>query len=62
LNRDEALKSMQEGYKVTHEYFSDDEYLYITDEKMYSEEGYRFEEGWEMRKGGYWEEGWRIFR
>jgi hypothetical protein len=46
----------------SHDFFSDDEYLYITNGEMYSEEGYRFEEGWEMRKGGYWEEGWHIFK
>lgn len=50
LNIIEAYKRMEVGYKITHEYFSDDEFLYM-DKKgiIRDEKGYDFEEGWELR-------------
>lgn len=60
MNRNQALAAMKEGKRVSHRWFSNDEYLYMENSKMFSEEGYRFEEGWEMRKGDSWEEDWDV--
>jgi len=61
MTKQEAYKAMEDGHKVTHEWFSFDEYVYIKDDKMYTEDGYRFEDGWEDRKTDDWQTGWRIF-
>lgn len=50
MNINEAFNRMLQGNKITHEYFSDDEYLYIDDDNVIKDEqGYDFEDGWESR-------------
>lgn len=55
------------GVKVTHWLFDKDEYLYgDSSGKIYTEEGYLFEDGslahngMQLRTGNMWEEGWSI--
>ena len=60
----EAYKSMEQGNKVSHCYFDKEEYIYINKRgEMYSEEGYRFEDGWEDRESiKSFEIGWSIWK
>ncbi len=47
LSKNEALKAMQEGHKVTREYFSSEEYIYINSMgHIMSEDGVPFENWW----------------
>ena len=56
----------QPNVKITHRYFSSDEYIYgKEDGNVYDENGYLFEDwesdrfsGMRMRFGGVWEDGW----
>lgn len=59
--------------KITHEYFSPDEYIYSKENgEVYTEEGYLFEDwysneftghnGIRMRKGDDWETGWSLYK
>lgn len=61
MTKGQALIAMKLGHKVSHVYFSDEEYLYIKDGDMYSEEGYNFEEGWRIRTEKCFNKGWRIY-
>lgn len=74
MTRDEIIKYMKQhhGSKVTHEYFSDDEYIYMEPNGCIRDENHYLVEDWysmgpgahnlmRMRKGGVWEEGWNVY-
>ena len=64
MTRKEAIEAMKQGHKVTQEYFSPDEYLYMKDGSIYSEENYNFGGiyGEFMTKyGGSQPDGWSIY-
>jgi hypothetical protein len=72
MNKHEAKLALSEGKKVTHDYFSKDEYVYLecvnpnTRPIKYEcifEDGVRQEEGefWQLRKESHWDNGWEIF-
>lgn len=42
MTREEALQAMINGEKVTHRYFTSDEYIYMKGGNIFSEEGYNF--------------------
>lgn len=75
MTRDEMIEFMDENPNVhiTHDLFSDDEYIYSDiDGLIWDEKGYLFENwdsvtdmwsgnnGIRMRTGGIWENGWHI--
>jgi hypothetical protein len=61
MTKDEAYQAMLDGKTVSHRYFGDDEFIFINDDgMMITEEGYRFEEGWKIRTGDIWQNGWSI--
>lgn len=64
----EALEAMKEGKKVSHIYFTSDEYLYIDKEGiMRDESGCNWSHysndynPWNDRSGGNWEKDWYIY-
>ena len=61
MTKEEAYIAMKAGNKITHMYFSPDEYLYIKHGVMYSEEGYNFEKGWKDRSEECFKNDWRIY-
>jgi|GEM_PF-2661448 len=61
LTKQQAYEAMENGNKVAHEYFGINEYICIRNGKMYAEDGYRFEKGWDMRIEDYWKTGWNIY-
>lgn len=66
MNKSEALQAMKEGHKVSREYFSSDEYIFINDMgHIMSEDGIPFEDWWvniEPKIGKSSEDCWSIFR
>jgi hypothetical protein len=66
MTRDEALQAMKYGCKVTHNYFTDEEFIYMKDRNIFSEEGYDFggiyDEFWyEKSKNEGFVDGWEIY-
>lgn len=62
MTKQEAIEQMKKGEKVTHTYFSDNEYIYQKGCIIYSEDGVRHEEFWTLRNGLLFEDGWSIFK
>lgn len=65
MTKEEAIQAMKEGKKVTHRYFSENEWiLYDYDTlKILTEEGYRHNpiEFWSFRQGPEWEQDWELW-
>jgi len=53
MNKQEAIEAMKAGKKVTHRYFSSDEWMTIKDGKIETEEGYLHNsiQFWSYRQG-----------
>lgn len=64
MNKKEALLAMQEGKKVTHTYFTDEEWMSMKDGKILTEEGYLhpFLEYWSYRTAPGWEDGYSLYQ
>lgn len=59
MTRLEALESIKQGNKITHQYFLDNEYLFYKDGEILTEDGYNFEEQfWGM---DFFENGWSTY-
>lgn len=56
----EAIAAMQEGKKVKHRYFSDDEFITMKYGAIIDENGYTLRDFWLYRKTFDWESGWEI--
>lgn len=65
MNKQEAYTTMQSGEKVTHRMMEPNEYCYIKDGEIHTEEGYAVgtEESvfWKMRSSEAWLEDWAIY-
>lgn len=64
MTKQEAIQLMQEGKKLTHFLFTDEEWITMPDPFIIkTEDGYirRSDEFWKYRKGDNWEEGWKIY-
>jgi len=63
LSKEEAYNLMERGHKISHEYYSDDEYLFMRNGVILDENGYRMgtkdSEFW--TKIQKWDTGWRTF-
>jgi hypothetical protein len=63
MTRDEALKELKSGKKITHTYFTSDEYLFQRADVIFTEEGYEVTpEFWDLRSSKSWDEGWEIYK
>ena len=72
MNRQAAINLMmrEPQIKITHQYFSPDEYIYMKNGYIYDENDYQltgnhFNDGidfWTDRTGPEWEEGWSIYK
>ena len=51
---------MEQGQKVKHRYFSDNEFIHIVDGKMLTEDGYNFEARFTTMTGNVWKAGWSV--
>ena len=65
MNKDEALEKMKQGFKVSNQYFTSDEFLYMKENGVImSEDGYNFNDWFfNIRKGEEWKlDGWSVYR
>lgn len=65
MTKDEALEKMKQGFKVSNQYFTSDEFLYMKENGVImSEDGYNFNDWvFNIRKGEEWKlDGWRVYR
>lgn len=66
MTKEEAIEAMRHGDKVTHKYFTSDEYMFIPDPRYNI---YEFEDGvkmsgiefWEIRDKLTFQNGWSLF-
>ena len=63
MTKQEAIKAMREGKKVTHRYFAADEWITIIGGKIFTEDGCSCsqEEFWHYRLTPSFEEDWELF-
>jgi len=63
MNKQEAIQAMLEGKKVTHRYFTDDEWVTMENGKIVFEDGIRCspEEFWKWRTEECFETDWSIY-
>lgn len=63
MNKQEAIQAMLEGKKVTHLYFSNDEWVTMENGQILLEDGVRCSpnEFWRWRTDAMWETDWSIY-
>lgn len=63
MNKEEAIKAMQEGKQVTHQYFAPGEWMTMKDGKIVLEDGVVCspEEFWCWRTATGWDKGYMLF-
>ena len=65
MTKEEALQAMIDGHKVTHKYFTSDEYIYMIAQNIWTEDGFNCgtvnEAFWQQRDGENWETGWSLY-
>lgn len=63
MTKDEAIAAMRKGKKVTHKYFSRDEWVSMDGSEIVTEEGYHvtMELFWDCRNQPYWNTGWKLW-
>jgi hypothetical protein len=63
MTREEAKEQMRLGNKVTHEYFSPDEWISEKDGKVLTEEGYLHNTTmfWNYKTAVSFDNGWELF-
>lgn len=64
MNKDEAIKSMREGNKLTHIYFTPDEWIKESGHRYEFEDGCvcGFSAFWFHRQENSWQNGWSVFK
>lgn len=64
MTKKEAIKLMEQGVKMTHYYFTPDEWVYIDNGQYVLEDGVECIglEFWEWRKCSDWENGWERWQ
>jgi hypothetical protein len=63
MTKAEAMAAMREGKKVTHRWFSDNEWMSMQDGKVLTEEGYKHDqrEFWRYRTDESWNDGYSLW-
>lgn len=64
MNRNELLKFLRAGHRMTHTYFSKHEWMQLTGPNhLIFEDGVVVtqDEFWNIRKGSAWHTGWSIY-
>jgi hypothetical protein len=63
MTKEEALRHMFNGKKVTHRWFSDYEWMTIEDGKIATEEGYKHnpQQFWSYRNDESWNDEYSLF-
>lgn len=64
MTKQEAIEAMKSGAKVTHRFFTPEEFIIMEDDfTIGTEEGYAFStaEFWRYRKKAEWQKDWSIW-
>jgi len=63
MTKQEAIKAMHEGKKVTHMYFHREEWVTIKNGQILLEDGVRCseEEFWKWRSDYWWDKDWKLY-
>lgn len=61
MTKQEAIQAINEGKKVTHRYFTSEEYIFLKDGKIYSEDGVHHTSFWELHQDTPYDTDWEIF-
>lgn len=63
MNKEEAIQAMQEGKKVTHRYFTPDEWMTMRMGMVVLEDGVVCtpQEFWQWRTDSVWNNGYKLF-
>lgn len=64
MTKEEAIQAMKDGKKVTHRYFTDDEYIFINEKgDIQTEDGAKVDpdEFWKYRQQIAFNEDWELF-
>jgi hypothetical protein len=63
MSKNEAIQEMQKGNKVTHRYFSPNEWMTMQNGKIVLEDGVRCDppEFWRWRTQDSWNDGYELF-
>lgn len=64
MTKEEAIAAMQEGKKVTHQYFSSDEWMAMREDQIVLEDGVVCspDEFWLYRQDPEWDDGYELFK
>ena len=64
MTKKEAIRAMREGKKVTHDYFTKEEWMTMENGQLVLEDGVRCspDEFWRWRTHEGWENGYSIFK
>lgn len=60
MTKQEAKQKLQEGHKITHTYFTNEEYIHLINGTEYFEDGVKVPNIWWNKN--YLLDGWRIFQ
>lgn len=61
MTKEQAIEAMVNGYRVTHNYFLDEEYIFMKDGEIYSEDGVcHGGQFWDLKSGEEWSNGWYL--
>lgn len=61
MTKQEAIRALEEGKKLRHRYFTDDEYIFQKDRHIFSEDGVRHDQFWELHSDAAYYSDWEIF-
>jgi hypothetical protein len=64
MNKNEAIAAMQAGKKVTHQWFTSDEWMTMENGKIVLEDGVRCmpDEFWKWRIDESWNKGYSLYK
>lgn len=63
MSKAEAIQQMQQGHKVSHINFSDDEFIYLKNGEIHDEQNLNINsEFWSIRATPEWNSGWFLFQ
>ncbi len=62
MTKYEAIQALRKGEKITHRYFSSDEFIYMKDGTLRDENDYNMSEFWQLRSATEWNDGYEIYQ
>jgi hypothetical protein len=64
MTREEAQQAALYGEKITHEFFSKNEYVTVTGHTFFDENDYEldWDDFWNIRSSERWQNDWKIYK